>query len=75
MMFSLKDLSLNFYNSAMIEYPSDGEEYTCECGIVWIIREHQTIMRDIDSLNCECGNLITKWNGAVFYSAKKKVQP
>jgi len=39
------------------------------CGRTWRISKHKLIMRDKDSLECDCGEIIIKWNGAVMYTA------
>lgn len=42
------------------------------CGAVYELRQHKSIMRDIDSIECEtpgCGATLISWNGGVFYSA------
>lgn len=49
----------------------DGIVRTCpRCGKRWVITEHHSIMRDKDSLECDCGEELMHWNGGVFYTAR-----
>ncbi|KOP78170.1 hypothetical protein AMS59_13830 [Lysinibacillus sp. FJAT-14745] len=44
---------------------------TCvKCGNRWEIYKLRLIMRDKDSLECDCGETLIKWNGAVMYTSK-----
>lgn len=44
---------------------------TClKCGKKWEINKITLTMRDKDSLECDCGETILSWNGAVMYTAK-----
>lgn len=47
----------------------DGERCP-SCGRVWKIVKHKIIIRDKDSLKCDCGHTLISWNGAVMYSSK-----
>jgi len=45
--------------------------YTCpKCGKKWDIYKHKISMRDKDSLDCDCGEEIIRWNGGVMYNAR-----
>ena len=43
---------------------------TCECGLVWKLRKVKVIMRDADSLNCNCGRELISWNGGHIWTGE-----
>jgi hypothetical protein len=43
---------------------------TCECGLTWELRKIKTIMRDKDSLNCDCGRELIEWNGGHMWTGE-----
>ena len=45
-------------------------EKTCECGRVWDLTKEKLIVREADSIECKCGRILKKWNGACFWTAK-----
>lgn len=48
-----------------------GGKIVCpKCGRVWELTKHNLIARDPDSVECKCGHVLHKWNGAVFYEAR-----
>lgn len=48
----------------------DGTKTCSNCGKKWDIYKGKLIMRDKDSLECDCGETLISWNGAVMFTAK-----
>jgi hypothetical protein len=44
-------------------------EHECECGRRYRVQAHRIIMRDTDSIECECGRTIKEWNEAKIWTA------
>ncbi|MDQ0090527.1 hypothetical protein J2T12_003950 [Paenibacillus anaericanus] len=42
----------------------------CSCSRTWRITKHHTPMRDKDTAECYCGEILASWNGGVFYMIK-----
>lgn len=54
-----------------------GYDYTSvcsKCGKKWDIYKISIPMRDKDSLDCDCGEEIIRWNGGVMYNATPSKQ-
>lgn len=45
---------------------------TCDCGKRWTIYKRSVPMRDKDSIECDCGKTLLRWNGGVMYTAELK---
>lgn len=43
--------------------------HTCECGLVWILAKRSVPQRDKDSLTCDCGETLVRWNGGCVWTA------